>query len=201
MSSVGTRIATWAIAIAFAFSMIPQSSARAAAGLTLSDFKLKHAVAEVGSTVAITLEGTMDRDLHLATGGLRKSPAFTIEQSCRSDSDPSTVQVASQTNIFPFVSFSSTTTFADRGQGNKTEWTVTLNYDPAADFNVGHPNPPGPNTLCPAGFSPSGALTVTHVQFRVWPGTVGSPPRTAKGELLWIVLGFDAGETTFGLPR
>ena len=189
------------LTIVVALLMSFQSSAQAASGLTLADFKLQGAVADVGTTVSISLHGTMDRDLHVATGGLRKSPVFTVQQSCQSDSNPSLVQVASGTINFPFASFSSTTAFVDPGHGKKVEWNVTLFYDPAADPILGRPNPPGPNTMCPLGFSPTSPITVTHVLMRVWPGVIGSPLQTTKGERLWVVLDFDTGQTVVGARR
>jgi hypothetical protein len=186
---------TWGFVLA---GLLSVESVADAAHLTLADFQLKRASASVGATASIVLRGTMDRSLPRA---IRKSPGATVTQTCRSDADPSLTQVASQTALFPFISFSSSTGFADRGNGKKVQWTVTLTYDPASDPNIGRPNPPGANTLCPFGFSPATPLAVTSLLVRVWPGTIGSPPLTDKGELLWVVLVFGPGNTVVSSPR
>lgn len=196
MSRIRDRLPTVIVAL-LTLTIVLTSTANAADGLAMNDLKLKRGVADVGATLAITFEGTVSREIYLLTGHIRARPVLTIQQSCRSETDAALVQIGTQIHQHPFAFIPYQTTFDDRGHGRSVSWTIVVSYDPANDPQVGRPNPPGPNTVCPFGFVPITPLTISHVILRAWPGTIGSPPTTKKGELLWIVVDLPAGHTEF----
>jgi hypothetical protein len=175
------------------------SQSVAAAAPTLSDFKLKLAVGYLGATALVVARGAMDRELHASTGGIRIAPSVTTVQTCRNDTTGAVTE-ESQRSVFPFLAFEADRTFVDR-RGNTIDWVVRLTYDPAADFGVGHPDPPGPPTLCPVGATATTPFRVTNLTLRMWPGVIGSPPLTDTGELVMVLVSFDAGVTVIARPR
>ena len=195
MTRLHKRLPTVLVAL-LTLSIVFGATADAADGFAMNDLKLRRGVADVGTTLAITFTGSVSREIYDLTGHIRARPVLTIQQSCRSETNPAVVQVGTQIHQHPFAFIPYQTTFDDRGRG-PVRWTTVVSYDPANDPQVGRPNPPGPNTVCPFDFVPTTPLTISHVTLRAWPGTIGSPFRTNKGELLWIVVELPAGHTEF----
>lgn len=170
-----------------------------AAVITQSDFRLARGVADVGATVAISLEGTVDRDVHTIAPAIRPRPSFFVEQTCRSETNPADVQTATVTTMHPFANHSALTTLTDPGQGQRLRWTVTLSYDPTHDGFLGRFNPAGDGpTICPLAYEPVTPLVVTRTIVRLWPTAGGPPLLTHKGEFLMLIVDVPSGHTELG---
>jgi hypothetical protein len=177
--------------------------AAADTGYTSSDFRLRHAVADIGATATVTVQGVIDRDLYAPLFNVH--PSFDLQQSCQNLSDPTVTLTATATINWPFAQFQSTVEVPTGQEGRYLDWTVTVFYDPALDHNMTI------NGICPSGYAALGWTincppvcdiawpTITGMRLNIWPGTfLGiSPLHTKKGELLWVTLSFPSGHTEY----
>lgn len=168
--------------------------AAAEAGFTLSDFKVKHAVADIGATATVRLEGTIDRDLYALldpSSPIRQTPSFDLQQSCASLTTP-TETILATARLLP-ISFTYDRTVAVLpAQGRHLDWIVTLAFDPATDASLGLQG------ICPAGYMPAALPIVTSMGLGIWPAGPGQPPRpTKQGDLLHVSLTFSSGHTEY----
>jgi hypothetical protein len=75
--------------------------AAADTGFTSNDFRVTHAVADIGATTTVTVQGTIDRDLWGAYKNLQ--PSFDLQQSCQNLVTPTDTIVATRTINYPFL--------------------------------------------------------------------------------------------------
>jgi hypothetical protein len=179
--------------------------AAADTGFTSNDFKVMHAVADIGATAMVTVQGVIDRDLYATQSLFNVHPSFDLQQACQSLTDATVTITATATINWPFAQFQSTVVVPTGQEGRYLDWTVTVFYDAALDHNL------SPNGICPSGYVPLGWTIscppvcdiawprVTGVRLNIWPGSfLGiSPLQTKKGELLWVNLTFPSGHTEY----
>jgi hypothetical protein len=184
--------------------------AAADTGFTLNDFKVTHAVADIGATATVTVEGKVERDLGF--GSLNVHPSFDLQQNCQNLVTPTDTLIATATINWPLAEYDSSVVVASGQHGNYLDWIVTVFYDPALDGRMNH------NGICPYGVTPETTYvplgwtiecdrggechmeppTVTSMRLAIWPGCCGiSPYPTKKGEMLFVNLAFPSGHTEY----
>ncbi len=76
-------------------------------GFTANNFRLTHAVADIGATATITLQGTIDRDLWGQYMNVQNH-GFDLQQPCQNLTNPTDTIVATATINWQYAHFVST---------------------------------------------------------------------------------------------
>ena len=90
------RVALFAAAVLLLMSADALPAA-ADAGFSSNDFQARHAVADIGATAHVRVDGWMDRDLYASQPLFNVHPSFDLQQSCQNLVTPTDTIVATRT--------------------------------------------------------------------------------------------------------